>query len=132
VETGGRYDESGGESEDRRRLGAAGGERVARRRADPGVRRLSAIDWDREFEEPWRGLGKAFLDDLAAINAGEPIIPLSYDRRLIRLSKMSRSEIAVAAGVSERYLTLFASGQVPEQSPQADRVRAVLSGELLR
>jgi hypothetical protein len=93
---------------------------------------MSAIDWDREFEEPWRGIGKSFLLDLAAINAGEPIIPFSYDRRLVRLSKMSYPEIAAAAHVSERYVTLFATGQVPEQSPQADRVRAVLSGELLR
>jgi hypothetical protein len=93
---------------------------------------MSAIDWDREFEEPWRSMGKAFVLDLIAINAGEPIIPLSYDRRLVRLSKMTYPEIAVAAGVSERYVTMFATGQVPEKSPQADRVRAVLQGELLR
>jgi hypothetical protein len=93
---------------------------------------MSAIDWDREFEEPWRGIGKSFLLDLAAINAGEPIIPLSYDRRLIRLTKMSRPEIAAAAHVSLHYVNEFAAGAVPVKSPQSDRVRAVLSGELLR
>jgi hypothetical protein len=93
---------------------------------------MSAINWDKEFEEPWRSMGKSFVLDLIAINAGEPIIPLSYDRRLIRLSKMTYSEIAAAAGVSHSFVSQFAIGGVPQKSPFADRVRAVLQGELLR
>ena len=92
---------------------------------------MSAIDWDAEFKEPWRSIGKAFLLDLAALGAGEDIIPLSHDRRAMRLTSLTRTEIAAAAGVSEGAVDNFAIGAIPSRSPTAERIRAVLDGELV-
>lgn len=92
---------------------------------------MSAIDWDAEFKEPWRSIGKAFLLDLAALSAGGDIIPLSHDRRAMRLTSLTRAEIAAAAGVSERTVSAFAIGEIPSRSPMAERIRAVLDGELV-
>jgi hypothetical protein len=93
---------------------------------------MSAINWDREFSEPWRSLGKAFVEDLAALAAGQDLLPLTRDRRALRLCGMTREEIAEAAGVSLSFVNLFALGETPLSSPQSDRVRNVLFGELVK
>jgi hypothetical protein len=93
---------------------------------------MSAIDWDAEFDEPWRSLGKAFVEDLAALNAGQDLLPLTRDRRALRLSEMTREEIAEAANVSINFVNLFAIGETPVHSPAVDRIRNVLYGELVK
>jgi hypothetical protein len=93
---------------------------------------MSAIDWDAEFDERWAAIGKAFVEDLAALAAGQDLLPLTRDRRALRLCGMTREEIAEAAGVSLSFVNLFALGETPVNSPHVDRIRNVLFGELVK